>query len=48
MAKRVTRKDVDALVAEIHLYLEAIDAFRAQGREPHWRPEPRAGRRASR
>jgi hypothetical protein len=48
MARRVTRKDVDTLVAEIHLYLEAIDAFRAQGREPHWRPEPGVAGGASR
>jgi hypothetical protein len=48
MATRVTRRDVETLIGEIQLYLEAIDAFRAQGCEPYWRPEPSARRGASR
>jgi hypothetical protein len=29
-----------ALVDEAERYLALIDLFRAEGREPHWRPEP--------
>ena len=28
-----------SLIAEVERYLAAIEAFRAEGREPHWRPE---------
>lgn len=27
------------LVEEIHRYLETVDLFRAEGREPNWRQE---------
>ena len=27
------------LIDEVRRYLEAVDAFRAEGQEPHWRPE---------
>jgi hypothetical protein len=27
------------LMREVGRYLAAVDAFRAEGREPHWRPE---------
>jgi hypothetical protein len=29
------------LFAEIHVYLEAVDLFRREGREPRWRRESR-------
>ena len=40
------RIDITALVEEIQRYLAAVDAFRAAGCEPTWRPDPaaRAGR----
>ena len=28
-----------ALLDEIRLYLEAVETFRGEGREPSWRPE---------
>jgi hypothetical protein len=44
MAARVTKRQVEALIVEIDAYLEAVDLFRAEGREPQWRgdapPEP--------
>jgi hypothetical protein len=33
--------DVDALMREIACYLAAVDAFRAESREPTWLPERR-------
>jgi hypothetical protein len=30
------------LIAEIQRYLAAVEAFRAEGREPCWRPDPSA------
>jgi hypothetical protein len=41
---RSTRRE--DLVAEIERYLAAVAVFRAEGREPQWRPE--AGKRARR
>ena len=32
--------DIDALLAEIACYLAAVDAFRAAGCSPQWRPKP--------
>jgi hypothetical protein len=47
--------DLDALLREVARYLAAVDAFRAHGHEPTWRPEPEpaawitsGGRRAPR
>jgi hypothetical protein len=37
MASRVTKRQVEALIVEIDAYLEAVDLFRAEGREPQWR-----------
>jgi hypothetical protein len=34
-----TRQDVRILLAEARRYLAAVDAFRAESCEPHWRPE---------
>jgi hypothetical protein len=34
-----TRIDPEALVAEVTRYLGVVDAFRAAGCEPTWRPE---------
>ena len=31
---------VEALMSEIERYLAAVDAFRAEGCNPRWRPEP--------
>jgi hypothetical protein len=31
----------DGLIDEIARYLAAVDVFRAEGREPSWRPEHR-------
>lgn len=31
--------DLEQLLREIERYLAAVDEFRRQGREPHWRPE---------
>jgi hypothetical protein len=33
------RLDVEALMAELRRYLTAVDAFRAEGREPVWLSE---------
>jgi hypothetical protein len=41
MNERLTRIDIDALVAEIQRYLAAVDAFRAAGCPLRWRREPR-------
>jgi hypothetical protein len=32
------------LAEEAQRYLAVVEFFRAQGSEPHWRPEPCAGR----
>jgi hypothetical protein len=32
------------LIHEVERYLAAVMAFRAEGCEPHWRPEPVARR----
>jgi hypothetical protein len=32
--------DIAALMEEIERYLEAVDAFRAAGCRPTWRPDP--------
>jgi hypothetical protein len=32
-------QDVEALMLEVQRYLVAVDAFRAEGREPRWSPE---------
>jgi hypothetical protein len=37
-----TASDGATLLAEIRRYLAAVDAFREQGLEPQWRPEPEA------
>jgi hypothetical protein len=29
--------DIDALFVEIERYLDAVELFRAEGREPRWR-----------
>jgi hypothetical protein len=42
MAARVTQRQVEALVSEIQRYLEAVETFRTQGHEPHWREEFRS------
>jgi hypothetical protein len=51
MTARVTRRQVEALIAEIDVYLGAIDVFRAEGCEPRWRsdsvPAARAGKRGA-
>jgi hypothetical protein len=39
MAAMVTKRQVEALIAEIDVYLEAVAVFRAEGREPRWREE---------
>jgi hypothetical protein len=31
--------ELESLLDEIRLYLEAIDVFRGEGHEPSWRPE---------
>jgi len=31
--------ELERLIGEIQRYLAAVDEFRRQGREPHWRPE---------
>jgi hypothetical protein len=36
------------LALEAQRYLAAVDAFRAEGCEPHWRPEPQNGPRRPR
>jgi hypothetical protein len=46
-----TRRDVRTLLAEARRYLAAVDAFRAESCEPHWRlerePAPSRRRRGS-
>jgi hypothetical protein len=37
MAARVTKQQVEALIAEIDVYLDAVALFRAEGCEPRWR-----------
>ena len=39
MAPKLTRTDVDALIAEVERYLAAVEIFRAAGCEPRWRFE---------
>jgi len=39
----VTRDEIDVLLTEIRLYLEAVDAFRREGREPTWRRDGATG-----
>jgi hypothetical protein len=44
-----TRRDIQILLAEARRYLAAVDVFRAESCEPHWRLErepapPRRGR----
>jgi hypothetical protein len=34
--------DIAALIEEIRRYLAAVDAFRAAGCRPTWRPDPEA------
>ena len=34
--------DITALIEEIERYLAAVDAFRAAGSRPTWRPDPAA------
>ena len=36
-----TAIDIEALMLEIHRYLDAVDAFRGAGDEPRWTREPR-------
>lgn len=31
--------ELAALLDEVRLYLEAVETFRREGREPSWRPE---------
>jgi hypothetical protein len=41
--------ELESLLDEIRLYLEAIDVFRSEGHEPRWRHEaPRAEKEALR
>jgi hypothetical protein len=35
--------EVKTLIREIARYLSAVEAFRAAGCEPSWRPEPTSG-----
>jgi hypothetical protein len=35
------------LIEEIQRYLAAVEAFRAEGLEPNWRPEPPASKQRS-
>jgi hypothetical protein len=42
----ITEIDFDGLMVQVRRYLEAVDVFRTQGHEPHWRPErPESERR---
>jgi hypothetical protein len=36
------RLDLDRLMTELRRYLVAVEAFRAEGREPVWRREERS------
>ena len=51
MTARVTRQQLETLIAEIDVYLGAIDVFRAEGCEPRWRndsvPDARDAKRRS-
>jgi hypothetical protein len=40
--KSQTHTDARSLIREIIRYLAVVDAFRAAGHEPTWRPEPTA------
>ena len=33
----LAREELELLFAEIEVYLEAVEAFRREGREPSWR-----------
>jgi len=35
----VARDALELLFAEIQVYLEVVEAFRREGREPTWRPQ---------
>jgi len=48
MAARLTKRDVETLVAEIELYLETVETFRELGLEPRWRAEGMPARRTKR
>jgi hypothetical protein len=39
MVNAIPEFDAERLIAEIRRYLVAVDAFRAEGREPTWRRE---------
>jgi len=39
-----TKSTTTDLAAEANRYLEVVEAFRAAGCEPRWRPEPQGGR----
>jgi hypothetical protein len=39
MAAHIAERQIEALVDEIQRYLEVVDAFRTEGREPRWRAE---------
>jgi len=42
MINQVTAQlDTDGLIDEVRRYLVAVEAFRAEGREPRWFPEER-------
>ena len=40
-AQVATQVEPASLIEEVRRYLIAVDAFRAEGREPLWRPEER-------
>jgi hypothetical protein len=40
MTARATKRQIDALIEEIEAYLRAVDVFRSEGYEPHWRRDP--------
>lgn len=37
----IAQLDTDGLIDEVRRYLVAVEAFRAEGREPRWFPEER-------
>jgi hypothetical protein len=37
----IEQLDTDGLIDEVRRYLVAVEAFRAEGREPRWFPEER-------
>jgi hypothetical protein len=41
----VNRRQIRILIDEAERYLAAVDAFRAEGYEPRWRPEASASER---